>query len=131
MRSVLRTHSSNQRSHEKPSMSSPLNPTDPDEKFIAEGIAFFFAEGTGRYQVMAARRIELGDPGLQRRAVLQAVRFKPGHLRARPQWFLMVWGIDGRSVTFLRQSCRAVMWQRYCGIGHGELRALGLRDAST
>jgi hypothetical protein len=107
-----------------------LNPTDPDEKFIAEGIAFFFAEGIGRYQVIAARRIELGDPGSQRRGVVQAVRQRGGR-GGRPRWFVMVWDVERRGVMFLPQRCKAVMWQRYREIGHDELRALGLRDAAT
>ena len=100
-----------------------LNPTDPDEKFIAEGIAFFFAEGTGRYQVMAARRIELGDLGSRWRVVVQAVRQRGARV-GRPGWFLMVWDVEGRGVRFLPQRCKAVMWERYRSIGEIELRAV-------
>lgn len=100
-----------------------LNPTDPDESFIAEGIAFFFAEGTGRYQAMAARRVELGDPGSRRRVVVQGVRQRRGR-GGRPGWFVMVWDVEGRGVTFLPQSCKAVMWERYREIGPAELRAV-------
>lgn len=101
-----------------------LNPADPDEKFIAEGIAFFLAEGTGRYQVMAARRIELGDPGPRRRVVVQAVRQRAARRGSGPGWFLMVWDVEGRGVRFLPQRCKAVMWERYRSIGEIELRAV-------
>lgn len=98
-----------------------LNPTDPDEKFIAEGIAFFFAEGAGGYQMLASRRVEVGKPG--RRVVVQAVR-QHGARAGRPGWFLMVWDVEGRGVMFLPQSCKAVMWQRYRETGPAELRAV-------
>lgn len=99
-----------------------LNPTDPDEKFIAEGIAFFIAEVAGRYQVLSARRVELGDPE-PRRLVVQAVRRRSGR-RGRPAWFVMVWDVEARGVTFLPQSCKALMWQRYREIGPAELRTV-------
>ena len=99
-----------------------LNPTDPDEKFIAEGIAFFFAEGTGRYQMLAARRVEFGNPG--RRVVVQAVRQRAARRGSGPRWFLMVWDVEGRGVTFLSQRCKAVMWERYRAIGPTVLRAV-------
>lgn len=99
-----------------------LNPSDPDEKFIAEGIAFFFAEGAGRYQMLAARRVELGKPG--RRLVVQAVRQRAARRGSGPGWFLMVWDVEGRGMTFLPQRCKAVMWERYREIGAAELWAV-------
>jgi hypothetical protein len=96
-----------------------LNPSDPDEKFIAEGIAFFFAEGAGRYQMLAARRVEPG-----RKVVVQAVRQRAARRGSGPGWFLMVWDVEGRGVTFLPQRCKAVMWERYREIGATELRAV-------
>jgi len=115
------THPIKPRARENPPRGPLLNPADPDEKFIAEGIAFFFAEGAGRYQMLAARRVELGKPG--RRVVVQAVRQR-GARGGRPGWFLMVWDVEGRGVTFLPQRCKAVMWERYREIGAAELRAV-------
>lgn len=97
-----------------------LNPTDPDEEFIAERIAFFFTEQTGRYLLLAARRVELGEGAGRRRVVVQAVRQR----QVRPRWFVMVWDVEGRGVTFLPQSCKAVMWQCYREIEVVELRAV-------
>lgn len=102
--------------------SNPLNPTDPDEQFIAEGMAFFFAEAAGRYQVLSDRRVALGEAGPRRRLVVQAVRRRSGR-RGRPAWFVMVWDVDAHGVTFLPQPCKAVMWERYREIGMAELRA--------
>ena len=104
-----------------PRPSQLLNPTDPDEQFIAECIAFLFAEAAGRYQVLSARRVELGDPA-PRRVVVQVVRRRAVR-RGRPAWFVMVWDVDARGVTFLPQPCKAVMWERYREIGMAELRA--------
>lgn len=105
-----------------PRPSQLLNPTDPDEQFIAECIAFLFAEAAGRYQVLSARRLALGEAGQGRRLVVQAVRRRSVR-RGRPAWFLMVWDVDARGVTFLPQLCKALMWQRYREIGMVELRA--------
>lgn len=116
------THPIKSRARENPPRGPLLNPTDPDEKFIAEGIAFFFAEGAGRYQMLAARRVELGNPA--RRVVVQAVRQRPARRGSGPRWFLMVWDVEGRGVTFLPQRCKAVMWERYREIGAAELRAV-------
>lgn len=116
------THPIKPRARENPPRGPLLNPSDPDEKFIAEGIAFFFAEGAGRYQVLAARRAELGKPG--RRVVVQAVRQRAARRGSGPRWFLMVWDVEGRGVRFLPQRCKAVMWERYREIGAVELRAV-------
>lgn len=106
-----------------PRQSPLLNPADPDENFIAERIAFFFAEQTGRYQVLASRRIELSDGGAMQRLVVQAVRQR-GARGGRPGWLVLVWDVEGRGVRFLPQRCKAVMWERYRSIGEIELRAV-------
>src|SRR3954454_6634798 len=103
----------NSQPSEFPSCSLTFDLTDPAERFMADVIERFHANGPMPRQVLATRRVVVTKEGKRHRLVLQATRFQPQRRGAGPVWDVLVWDIDDAGVRFLTRPTRAAMLELY------------------